>query len=388
MPRYARTIATVFASLALMALAAELTVRFDEWLRFGMPFLGNPDETVDLRIVDTLGVRGRPNGRYLRFHLNNYGFRAKTDITVARRPGCERVMIVGASETFGATEPDGMEYPAQLARNLEHRGCTEVLNAGAPGVGLSTIRYTWNQYWRQFRPDYVLIYPSPMFYLGSKPPTEVTREGLRRVTAPEVSFRPRLILLAHEALSYPEVIQRRRVQRSLRNALQSLPNDSVWHDVPEDRVASFVADLDSLIADVRRAGATPVLMSHAMRFAIPPHPDDADMLAAWRKYSPRALPDVMLRFEARAADETRALAARRGVALADVACALSGRRVLFADFVHFTERGAAIVAAVAERALHPDSTSGIAQAGAERPSSQSCDVKQTLTGREASAASY
>src|SRR5690242_6339458 len=227
MTRYARTIATVFASFALMALAAELTVRFDEWLRFGMPFLGNPDETVNLRIVDTLGIRGRPNGRYLRFHLNNYGFRSKSDITIARQPGCERVMIVGASETFGATEPDGLEYPAQLARRLEERACTEVLNAGTPGVGLSAIRYTWNRYWSQFAPDYVLVYPSPIFYLGDKAPTHLSLDAIRTVMPPPVPFKPRLILLAHEAISYPEVIQRRRVQLFIRDGLQKVPIDSI-----------------------------------------------------------------------------------------------------------------------------------------------------------------
>ena len=364
-----------------MLLVAEVTVRFDEWLRFGMSFLGNSDETVDLRIVDTLGVHGRPNGRYLRFHLNNYGFRGKRDVSIARRPGCERVMILGASETFGATEPDGLEYPAQLARTLDEHGCTEVLNAGTPGVGLSTIRYTWNRYWKRFAPDYVLIYPSPIFYLGNKPPKHFTFEDFRRVAAPQVPLRPRLLLLAHEAISYPEVIQRRRVQQFIRDGLQGVPNDSIWHALPEDRMAMFVADLDSLVTDIREVGATPVLMSHAMRFAVPPDPADAEMLAAWRVFTPRALPDVMLAFEVRAAQETRALAERRQVLLADVACALSGRRGLFADFVHFTGDGAAIVARVAEGTLDPDVGSAVTQAGSERRSGASCSPQGTLAVR-------
>jgi lysophospholipase L1-like esterase len=81
----------------------------------------------------------------------------------------------------------------------------------------------------------------------------------------------------------------------------------------------------------------------------------------------------MIAFEARAAHETRALAARRGVPLADVACVLSGKRDLFADFVHFTGDGAGLVAAVVEGTLNPETGSAIAQAGLERRDPDYCD---------------
>lgn len=364
-----------------MAFTAEAVTRFDDWLRFGMPFFGTADETHDLRIVDTLGVRGRPNGRYLRFHLDNYGFRGTANISVARRAGCERILILGASETFGATEPDGLEYPAQLARHLNERRCSEVLNAGVPGVGLQAIRYTWDHYWRRFAPDYVLIYPSPVFYLGNQPPKTVRIEELRTRIPPRVVFKPRLVLLAHEAISYPEMIQRHRVQRFIRDGLDGIPEDSIWRNVPEDRVRMFVADLDTLVSDIQQAGAKPVLLSHAMRFSTPPDPADSDMLAAWRQFTPRAMPNVLLAFEARAAEETRALAARRALPLADVACVLSGRRALFADFVHFTADGAAVVAKVAEDAMHPAAELAITQSGSERANFGYC-ASGSLTSRE------
>src|SRR3954470_4748359 len=111
MLRHARTVAAVIVALPLALVAAEVTTRFDDWLRYGMPIVASADEIEDLRVADTLGVRGRPYGRYMRYHLDNYGFRGPSDVTVARRPGCERIMVLGASETFGISEPDGFEYP-------------------------------------------------------------------------------------------------------------------------------------------------------------------------------------------------------------------------------------------------------------------------------------
>jgi lysophospholipase L1-like esterase len=365
MLRNARIIAAV-AALPLMLVVAEATARFDDWLRYGMAFSANADETQDLQIADTLGVRGRPYGRHLRFHLDNYGFRGAQDVTLANRPGCTRIMALGASETFGATEPDGLEYPAQLAARLEGRGCIEVLNAGIPGMTLPQIRYTWNHYWRQFSPEYVLIYPTPVFYLANHRPSGPRLDALRQGPRSPAGFYPRLLFLAREALSYPALVQRHRVSRFTKAGLEGIPEDSIWRRVPEDRLAMFVADLDSLVADVQGSGSVPVLMTHANRFAMQPDPADADILAAWRQFTPRALPDVMMAFEASAAEETRVLAARRGVPLADIACVLSGERTRFSDFVHFTPEGAAIVASVAERALFPDDGTKRLSSGSDR----------------------
>ena len=368
MLRRARLVAAVIAAFIVMVVAAEVTARFDDWLRFGMPFTANADEAENLQTFDTLGVRGRPYGRYLHYHLDNYGFRTAHDVNLLKPTGCKRVMALGASETFGATEPDGLEYPAQLARLLGKRGCAEVLNAGVPGMTLPQIRYTWNHYWRQFAPDYVLIYPTPVFYLANNRPRGPRIDALRKGPSTRPSFRPRLLFAAHEAFSYPPVIQRRRVQRFTQAALAGMPDDSLWRRVPEGRLAMYVSDLDSLVGDVQDAGSTPVLMTHAIRFSIHPDPADADVLAAWRQFTPRALSSVMIGFEARAAEETRSIAIRRGLPLADVACVLTGEREHFSDFVHFTANGAAIVAQVTAHALFPDGDDGLPRAGDDRPS--------------------
>ena len=361
-----RSTAAVIALALLALVAAEATARVDDWIRYDMPILGTPDQVVDLQVTDTLGVRGRPNGRHLRFRLNNLGFRSG-DVAETPRPGCTRVLVLGASETFGPTEPVGDEYPAQLARRLAGDGCYEVLNAGIPGMGLRQITYTWNEYWSRLRPDLVLVYPTPAFYLGAERPEWPDRDWLAQRSDDPVPARPRLFFRAKEAIEFPAAIQRRRVERRIARALEGIPADSLWRAVPVERLRLFEQDLDSLARAIAARGATPVLMTHAHRFGDTPHPDDADIMTAWRSYAPRALPATILAFEASAAQATRDVARRHGFPLADVACALTGRRERFADFAHFTSEGAATVAAVAARAVVPPTAARpIAEGGDDR----------------------
>src|SRR4051812_32633747 len=98
--------------LAVVMLAsAEVGARVDDWIRLGIPFTHTPDYDHDLKYQDWFGVRGKPLGRYRRWKLDNYGFRGP-DIAKLPSPGCRRILILGASETFGLYESDNREYPA------------------------------------------------------------------------------------------------------------------------------------------------------------------------------------------------------------------------------------------------------------------------------------
>lgn len=349
------------ALVALTGAAAEVTARLDDWIRWDMSPLAAPDEAADLRWADSSGVRGRPNGRYQRFRLNNHGFRRAGDVSRARPAGCTRVMVLGSSETFGTYEPVGEEYPAQLERLLNASGgCHEVLNAGVAGMSLRHIVYTWRHYWRDFQPQVVVVYPSPVFYLSSDAPTWPDPAELRRggdAPWPVPSLEPRLLHRAKEAIVVPQALQRKRVERRVARLVAGVPADSIWREVPRERLAMFGADLDSLLVEIRAAGAEPVLATHARRFPMEPGAEDADLLNAWRSYYPRAEARVLIAFDAQAAQVTRDVARARGVRMADVDCLLSGKRERFGDFVHFTGEGAGIVAgAIAQAITARDST--------------------------------
>lgn len=351
-----RRVAGAGALAGIVLFGAEITARADDWIRYGMPFLGTPDDDVDLKLVDSLGVRGRPNGRYLRFRLNNFGFRRDEDITLKPTPGCTRVMVLGASETFGSHEPPGFEYPAQLERALrQNGGCYEVLNGGVAGMSLRHIRYTWDHYWREFEPDLVIVYPSPGFYLAHKVPSPSREWYLQVMARGAAAPRPRLMHRAKLAIEFPDRWQRRRIQGRIRRALAAIPAESLWHAPPRDRLELFSSDLDTLVAHVAAAGATPVLMTHARRIPDPPAAEDEVLLQAWRAYTPRATTTTLVAFDAAGAQATRDVARRHGALIVDIDCLLSGRRALFSDHIHFTTEGSTrVAAAIAQTLLPPD----------------------------------
>src|SRR3954470_21024340 len=94
-------------AFSLVAVAsAELFSRIDDRVRLGIPIMHTPNGDRDLKLRDSLVIRGRPNGRYRQLRLNNYGFLGP-DITRDPAPGCTRIMVLGASESFGMSEPPG-----------------------------------------------------------------------------------------------------------------------------------------------------------------------------------------------------------------------------------------------------------------------------------------
>jgi hypothetical protein len=227
--------------LALVCvLSAELAARVDDYLRYGIPLRAVPDENRDLLLRDSLGTRGRPHGRYRWWHLNAHGFRGP-EMTLVPRPGCVRIVILGASETFGLYESPDMDYPAQLRSELAAHGCYEVVNAALPGASLHSMLALWRRWVSPFHPQIVVIYPNPSFYLGAEPPRAPERSGVtqrQQTETPPSWWTPRLIDRAHRTFHYLDVIQRRRVAHWL--AAELAGHDSAWpfRRVPTDRLAT------------------------------------------------------------------------------------------------------------------------------------------------------
>jgi len=322
--------------------AAEITSRIDDRVRYGVGFLDAPDHDRALTIHDDLGVRGRPNGQFKTWKLNGFGFRSPS-MSLAPPAGCQRVMVLGASETFGLYETPGEEYPAQLGTLLRERGCYEVVNAAVTGLPIRGILPLWRNWCVRFSPVFVVIYPTPAFYLANRPPAFPGPPPNAARAAPW--WTPRLLDRAKDVFEFPAFIQRRRISQAIDSARQGQPPDWRFTDVPPDRLEQFSADLDQLVTDILESGAKPVLLTHATGFQNPPITGDSDNLNAWLQRAPRASPAIMLEFERQAADATRRLALERGAILVDAAQAMDAKRALFAsDSLHFNDTGAGVIA--------------------------------------------
>lgn len=337
-------------------MSAEVTARIEDSIRRGVPLLSTPELTRDLVLHDALGIRGRPNGRYGRWRLNSAGFRGPE---IAKRPmtGCHRVLVLGASESFGLYESDGKEYPAQLGAKLRGAGCYEVINAGLYGLTLPGITRLWEAWAQQFGSQTVIVYPTPAFYLHDHPPGPPGPPPPPDPGPPW--WTPRLMGRAVDLIEYPAFIQRRRVAAAAA-ALEAEHEKGWFYDtVPPDRVALFEKDLDALVSAIAAAGASPLLVTHATGFHRPPTAEQFGPLESWRLHMSKPRAHVLLAFEDEARQATLRVGQRRGVAVVDAAGLMNGQDRLFADdLLHFNDQGAAALAAALASQVTTSTPSG------------------------------
>jgi hypothetical protein len=358
------------ALLAVCAfVGAETAARVEDWFRLGVPLDVVPDHDRDLLIRDSLGLRGRPGGRYQQWRLNAFGFRGPE---ITRRPaaGCDRVMVLGSSESFGYYEGVGREYPRQLADSLRDLGhCGDVVNGSAAGFTLPRLITLWDRYASGFGASIVLIYANPGFYLADPPPSLVLPP------APPIErdrrwWIPRMLERARDRIEVPRPVQRWRLARRLEAQVEGKPSSWFYASVPEERLELYRQHLDSLVRVVTAKGARAVLIVPATRFSDPPGPDDDRFIADQRQFVPRVLPTTLVRFHKAARGAVCAVARARGVGVVDASASLSGRAELFADAMHFTDAGAAQLGGLLARALvlaRAAEGSGDGCGGGERP---------------------
>ena len=93
--------------------------------------------------------------------INNHGFRGK-DFSLEKPPGTIRVITLGASSTFGYSNPDPHTYPrlleTMLNRNTQGRARFEVINFGIPHATTDEIVALFLAEGVDLEPDFVTLY--------------------------------------------------------------------------------------------------------------------------------------------------------------------------------------------------------------------------------------
>ena len=352
MKRIASNAAYAVLLAVTFGVAAEATARLDDWIGSGIPFLARPTTHEDLTFADGGVIRGAPGAVHKKWKMNRQGFRGPE---ISERPAQDvtRVIVLGASETFGLYESRDMEFPAVLRRLLEKEGPFEVINAALPGMTVRSMKPYWDAWVARFAPQVVIIYPSPLFYLNMGGPARAASANapVRTASGEDRSFQLRLMDRIKDVFEYPQFIQRRRDATRLEELLQAQDPGSLLTEVPPRLVAAFMEDVGHLVSAVRASGATCLLVTHAMRVPMPPREEDRALLESARIHVPRATANVIAGFE-EAADRTiKECAGEAGVLLSDAASELGGKEAFFADLVHFTDLGAETMARLLARDL-------------------------------------
>ncbi|HEU5399947.1 MAG TPA: hypothetical protein VFU86_01245 [Terriglobales bacterium] len=335
----------VFIALMAFGLTLELCARVDDLIRYGAPFLSN--YTYDsMFTVDAVGRTGKPNSRFRDYRLNSLGFRGPE-----LRPGGVRIVCIGASETFGLYEDPGDEFPRQIERDLNQAAGTDrfqVVNTGLVGQTIRTATRRIPQYVEEIHPRFAVIYatpanyiwlpwvinapavqndPQPQFQLRS---VDKIRDAIKRFTPPGILDYLRRRDIDHEAARYGKPMDR----------------------VPDESVSVFRSDLAVMLDDWRQQGVTPILVTHANRFGSTLTQKDREELTAWRRFYPMLTEDGFLDMERRMNNATRSLAAEKNVPLVDGAAVVPHKDEYFGDAIHFTDKGASLLAgAIAQEIL-------------------------------------
>jgi hypothetical protein len=334
----------IAVSLLALAVGLEGATRLDEWVRWGTPVASTARSLDDIITIDSTGARGIPHAQYRQFALNSLGLRGPEP-----RAGRPRILVFGASETFGLYESPGREYVRQVEDSLAARGCAvDVLNASLPGFSLPTLLAGFGHSVAARGASVAIIYPTPVQYLQAARPAFVppVPAGARAADG-LAGLRAARRLRDHAKSVVPDWLKTVLRQLEIKEQRRQLAGGPLWTTVPDERLSAFIDDLGALVDSLEGRGITPVLATHANAFP-PGVPRDRTRLVAWAKFYPRADPALLPVFDSVANLRIRELAVRRGLTIADpaVAFAAPDPDPEFADFSHFTDQGAARMAGV------------------------------------------
>jgi hypothetical protein len=341
-----------FVAGLLFFLSAEITCRIGDWTQAGVPLWATPDRERDLVITDGNIQRGRPHGSFKKWHLNEYGFRGPS-LSMMPAQGCTRVMVLGASESFGMYESENKEYPAQLRTLLGQHKCFDVVNASMVGMTVRSMLAYWEHWGSRFTPHIAVIYPSPLFYLNitkcrrcaqlDVPPASLHGQ-VPHQEHETLQVRSRLLMRLQDYITLPDFLQQYRDQRELAAKIVGQPEQWFFRELPGEQLQWYTEDLEALAQAIEARGVRPILLTPALRAKFPPDARDLQDLERGRVHTPRALPRVIVEFARAAATRIIALGQQHGWSVIDVGTVMNGERAYFGDLVHFNDDGALVIA--------------------------------------------
>ncbi len=331
----------------LFIVLVELIARTEDSVRYDAPFWGHY-HLEGIRGVDDRGtVRCEANSRYKHFELGANGFRLTPHLENADRS----LIWLGASEAFGLYETPGEDIANQLERGFARDGVSvDVVNASCFGLNLTRLQRIVEDPVAGMQPELLALYPTPHFYLDmievkadAPPEPSANNGGAGGGFVSRVATKSRDVIKAFLPLALQDRIRVYQASRALGNT----SDDELWKTPPADRLALFEAHTRGLLTAAKATGARVALLTHANAFHKQATLNES-LLQSWQKFYPRATGEVLIEFDAQANELLRRLAREYNVALIDIAEKVAGDPSDFADFSHFTDTGAAKVAAELE----------------------------------------
>jgi lysophospholipase L1-like esterase len=369
-------IITALLSLFFVLLAGEILVRFL------LPF--NTPDTVrqhSIEYVPSLFARFqlRPIGRMLeenhdkawgttnrdtaqhQLFINELGFRGPS--FMPRKPeGIQRIAIFGGSSVFDANSKDypdniGRDWPHRVERFLRQMGHAqvEIINVGVPGYAtFDSLGRLYSQVW-MYEPDFVLLYNgwNDVKYFRLITPEEPLLSHFKPLPEngnPFIYYSGWLDRL----LSYSQLyIKFRNQYYSDRFRLGTegvIPEGKYQDTYSPHAVKQYRLNVQLFIDAARNIGATPILITQPT--LVSPHNSDAERQMIRYDYS-LLTHDALVRAIDETYDVIRGVAKEKQAPLLELAPAMNGKRELFIDNIHLSEKGSDEVAMAVAKFVAP-----------------------------------
>jgi lysophospholipase L1-like esterase len=322
------------AAYGILSLATfELAARIDDFWRERAQ-LFSPYSINTLFQSSKLGKEGVPYAKYAKWQMNSLGFRGPEPVK-----NRENILVFGASESFGLYESPDHEYPRVTEKILNEATGDRfnVINTAIPGIRVGRVSYL-DAAMTKTRPKYVVVYPSPANYIGVLEPfchQQVRPIVDQRSLSDYLRFLGKTAELGKKIL--PERIKSLAGEFEIwRAAKKETPTEKV----SEKTLDAMAEDFGCVIRSIRQAGAEPIFVTHATFFGATFNEKDRQMLSTWRRFYPNLLEDGFIDLEHRTNKILKLVSDRENVRLVDAANQMPGGSEYFADFVHFTDKGA------------------------------------------------
>lgn len=187
-------------------------------------------------------------GRVVPVTVNSIGRRGR-EWPLQNTPGTLRIMVVGASSTFGADSPDEATWPVLLEQALNRRPGirVEVLNASRPGVRIGWLLRQFEHHWASYHPDIVLYYEG-----WNDTPLEGRSAEVDDTVGQfhaDSGWGSKLHALYYRSMLYTYGVEKIHFELAQRHKEGVVP-----------RISYFQGQIQRFVQDVKKTGAVPMLV--------------------------------------------------------------------------------------------------------------------------------
>jgi lysophospholipase L1-like esterase len=336
----------------------EFCARIDGKFKYDAPFTGNYSPSI-LRGYDKEGIpHNIPEVRFEKWENDSLGFRGP-EITVQKPDGFIRIACMGTSESYGLYEQAGHEWPSLLTKNLSDKPNYQVINASIVGLPLTRYQAYLNKYVYKTSPDIMILVVNPWVFS-----VEVLRSKKEHAnsysTGPKLLYsdilpirdlagNPRIVPKMMQALrgflpanlvrKYQGYASNKQIETEEKNRLNGkVPIDTI----PQTCLTAYKSAMESLIDSLEQRNIRVILVTY------PTLMDEENLyqypeLARRRfvtEFSLKGMLDVAKNIE----KLTEEIAISDSIGFIPLNSRIPKTREFFADNVHFTDKGAELVA--------------------------------------------